>query len=45
MHQYMHSNGTTGTNTITVWTEAGRKFIYGEIKETVKRREPEAVSY
>jgi phage antirepressor YoqD-like protein len=44
-HQYMRSDGTTGTNTITVWTEKGRKFIHGEMNEAVKRREPEAVSY
>jgi phage antirepressor YoqD-like protein len=44
-HQYMHSDGTTGTNTITVWTEKGRKFIHGEMNETVKRRELEAVPY
>jgi phage antirepressor YoqD-like protein len=44
-HQYMRSDGTTGTNTITVWMEKGRKFIHGEMNEAVKRREPEAVSY
>jgi phage antirepressor YoqD-like protein len=27
-HYYTHSDGTTGTNTITVWTEEGRKFIH-----------------
>jgi phage antirepressor YoqD-like protein len=27
-HQYTKSDGTTGTNTITVWTETGRKFLH-----------------
>ena len=27
-HHYTHSDGTTGTNTITVWTEAGRAFVH-----------------
>jgi prophage antirepressor-like protein len=27
-HHYTHSDGTTGTNTITVWTESGRAFIH-----------------
>ncbi|MDR1339795.1 MAG: phage antirepressor KilAC domain-containing protein [Prevotellaceae bacterium] len=27
-HQYTHNDGTTGTNTITVWTEKGRKFVH-----------------
>jgi prophage antirepressor-like protein len=27
-HHYNHSDGTTGTNTITVWTEAGRAFVH-----------------
>ena len=27
-HQYTHSDGTTGTNTITVWTELGRAFLH-----------------
>jgi Rha family phage regulatory protein len=44
-HQYTRSDGSTGTNTITVWTEKGRKFIHGEMNEAVKRREPETVSY
>jgi Rha family phage regulatory protein len=32
-HHYTHSDGTTGTNTITVWTEKGRKFIHELIKK------------
>jgi phage antirepressor YoqD-like protein len=31
-HHYNHDDGTGGTNTITVWTEAGRKFIHELIK-------------
>jgi prophage antirepressor-like protein len=27
-HRYTHSNGTIGTNAITVWTERGRAFIH-----------------
>jgi anti-repressor protein len=27
-HSYTHKDGTTGTNTITVWTEKGRAFIH-----------------
>jgi prophage antirepressor-like protein len=27
-HQYTHCDGTTGTNTITVWTEKGRAFVH-----------------
>jgi prophage antirepressor-like protein len=27
-HHYTHSDGTTGTNTITVWTEKGRAFVH-----------------
>ncbi|MDR2002392.1 MAG: phage regulatory protein/antirepressor Ant [Prevotella sp.] len=27
-HSYEHSDGSTGTNTITVWTEKGRAFIH-----------------
>jgi Rha family phage regulatory protein len=27
-HQYTHSDGSTGTNTITVWTETGRMFVH-----------------
>jgi Rha family phage regulatory protein len=27
-HQYTHSDGSTGTNTNTVWTEAGRMFVH-----------------
>jgi len=27
-HHYTKSDGSTGTNTITVWTELGRKFIH-----------------
>jgi prophage antirepressor-like protein len=27
-HYYPHSDGSTGTNTITVWTEKGRAFIH-----------------
>jgi phage antirepressor YoqD-like protein len=31
-HHYTHHDGTTGTNTITVWTEKGRAFIH-QLKE------------
>lgn len=31
---YLKSDGTTGTNTITVWTEKGRVFIHNAIKQT-----------
>jgi Rha family phage regulatory protein len=31
-HHYTHSDGTTGTNTITVWTEKGRAFIHQIMK-------------
>jgi phage antirepressor YoqD-like protein len=27
-HHYTHGDGTTGTNTITVWTESGRAFVH-----------------
>jgi phage antirepressor YoqD-like protein len=27
-HYYSHNDGTTGTNTITVWTETGRQFVH-----------------
>ena len=27
-HQFYHNDGTVGTNTISVWTEAGRKFLH-----------------
>ena len=32
-HHYPKSDGTTGSNTITVWTEEGREFIHNLIKE------------
>jgi phage antirepressor YoqD-like protein len=31
-HHYPHSDGTTGTNTITVWTEKGRAFVHQIMK-------------
>ncbi|MDR0572891.1 MAG: phage antirepressor KilAC domain-containing protein [Tannerella sp.] len=31
-HHYTHSDGTTGTNTITVWTEKGRAFVHQIMK-------------
>ena len=27
-HQFYHNDGTVGTNTISVWTEKGRKFLH-----------------
>ncbi len=27
-HQFYHNDGTIGTNTISVWTEKGRKFLH-----------------
>jgi phage antirepressor YoqD-like protein len=32
-HHYTHSDGTTGTNTITVWTEKGRAFVHELMKK------------
>jgi phage antirepressor YoqD-like protein len=32
-HHYPKSDGTTGTNTYTVWTELGRKFIHELIEK------------
>jgi len=32
-HHYTHSDGSTGTNTITVWTEKGREFIHQILKD------------
>lgn len=32
-HQYVKSDGTSGTNTITVWTEKGREFIHKLINQ------------
>lgn len=34
-HQYTKSDGSVGTNCITVWTEKGRKFLF-ELKENGK---------
>ena len=34
-HHYTKSDGTTGSNTITVWTELGRKFIHELLKNEV----------
>ena len=31
-HHYTHSDGTTGTNAITVWTEKGRAFVHQTMK-------------
>jgi Rha family phage regulatory protein len=38
-HHYAHSDGTTGTNTITVWTEKGRKFIH----EVIGKQKPDYI--
>ena len=27
-HQFYHNDGSVGTNTISVWTEKGRKFLH-----------------
>jgi hypothetical protein len=35
----MRSDGTTGTNTITVWTEKGRKFIRQLLDESKSGKE------
>lgn len=32
-HQFVKSDGTSGTNTITVWTEKGREFIHKLINQ------------
>ena len=34
-HQYTKTDGSVGTNCITVWTEKGRKFLF-ELKENGK---------
>lgn len=34
-HQYTRSDGTTGTNTVTVWTEKGRQFLH-ELRDNGK---------
>jgi prophage antirepressor-like protein len=34
-HYYSRSDGTTGTNTITVWTEKGREFIHSLFKKVL----------
>lgn len=34
---YLKKDGTTGTDTQTVWTEAGRLFIHGMIQNEYKR--------
>lgn len=31
-HSYEHSDGTKGSNTITVWTESGREFLHQLLK-------------
>jgi phage antirepressor YoqD-like protein len=36
-HHYTRSDGTTGTNTITVWTENGRAFVHSLFGSNVKR--------
>jgi prophage antirepressor-like protein len=38
-HQYTHSDGSAGTNTITVWTETGRMFVHATMKTDVKREQ------
>jgi Rha family phage regulatory protein len=35
-HYYSHNDGTSGTNTITVWTETGRKFIHSLFDSKLK---------
>jgi Rha family phage regulatory protein len=35
-HHYTQSDGTSGTNTITVWTEAGREFIHSLFDSKLK---------
>jgi phage antirepressor YoqD-like protein len=38
-HHYIHSDGTAGTNTITVWTERGRAFIHQLFDEKINKSE------
>ena len=37
-HHYHHSDGTTGTNAITVWTEKGRAFVHGLMNKEGKTK-------
>jgi Rha family phage regulatory protein len=38
-HTFTHSDGTRGTNTITVWTETGRAFVHWLFKTSAVKSE------
>jgi prophage antirepressor-like protein len=44
-HYYPQSDGTTGTNTITTWTEKGRAFVHHFVNRQEKVSAYESISY
>lgn len=43
-HTFTHSDGRQGTNSITVWTEKGRKFLHDFRKRTSKLQDKKEVT-